>query len=181
MQLNAYLNFNGNCAEALDFYERHLGGRVEFRLTYGEAPPMPSDQADQPGCAGMDFPAGWDAKIMHARMALGNTVIMVSDVPPAMYRPAGGIEMTLNVDTPQEAERLFAALSEGGEVKMPLAETFWAEKFGSVTDRFGIPWLINCEGRTKQAAVSACSPNRLRAACRQTKRPLVRAAFPISV
>src|SRR5690606_36771897 len=158
-----------------------LGGRVEFRLTYGEAPPMPSDQADHPRCAGMDFPAGRDAKIMHTRMAPGNTVIMASDVPPAMFRPADGIEMTLNVDTPQEAVRLFAALSEGGAVKMPLAEPFWAEKFGSVTDRFGIPWLINCEGPTKQAAVSACSPNRLPAPCGQTKRPLVREAFPISV
>lgn len=150
MQVNAYLNFNGNCAEALKFYERHLGGKVEFSMTYGEAPPMPQD--DQSGCAGVEFPKDWDGKIMHARMVLGNAIVMVSDAPPGMYQPAAGIEMALNVDDPKEAERLFNALSEGGTIKMPLAETFWAEKFGSVTDRFGIPWMINCEGRMKQAA-----------------------------
>jgi PhnB protein len=152
MQLNAYLNFNGNAAEALKFYERHLGARVEYSMTYGEAPPMGEPNPDQPGCAGTDFPRDWDGKIMHARMTLGNTIVMVSDAPPGMYKPAQGIEMTLNVDDPKEAERLFKALGDGGQVKMPLAETFWAEKFGAVTDRFGIPWMINCEGKMKQAA-----------------------------
>lgn len=151
MQVNAYLNFDGDCAAALQFYERHLGGKVEFRMTYAEAPPMPQEAADQPGCAGPALPPDWGSRIMHARMALGNAVIMVSDAPPGMYRPAQGIDMTLNVDDPKEAERLFAALSEGGQVKMPLGETFWAEKFGTVTDRFGIPWMINCEGKMKQA------------------------------
>lgn len=152
MQLNAYLNFNGNCEEALKYYERHLGGKIEFKMTYGEAPPMPENAADQPGCAGAEMPKDWGSRIMHARMALGSGIIMASDAPPNMYKPAGGIEMTLNVDDPKEAERLFNALSDDGDVKMPLMETFWAEKFGSVTDRFGIPWLINCEGRMKQAA-----------------------------
>lgn len=151
MQLNAYLNFNGNCVEALKYYERHLGGRIEHSMTWGEAP-QPEAGAD-PGCGDMpNLPAGWQSKIMHARMTLGDGIIMASDVPPHMYKPAGGIEMTLNVDDPKEAERLFKALSDGGDVKMPLMETFWAEKFGSLTDRFGIPWLINCEGRMKQAA-----------------------------
>ena len=154
MQLNAYLNFNGNGAEALTFYERHLGAKVEFRMTYGEAPPMPDSAADQPGCAGPELPKDWQNRIMHARVSLGGAIVMVSDAPPGMYKPAQGIEMTLNVDDPKEAERLFAALGDGGDVKMPLTETFWAEKFGSVTDRFGIPWLINCEGRMKQAAAA---------------------------
>lgn len=158
MQVNAYLNFNGNCAAALDFYARHLGGKVEHKMTWGEAPPMGggesggSEPGDQTGCAGPALPKDWNDKIIHARMTLGNAIIMVSDTPPGQFRPAQGIEMTLNVDAPAEAERLFSALSDGGTVKMPLMETFWAEKFGAVTDRFGIPWLINCEGRMKQAA-----------------------------
>lgn len=152
MQLNAYLNFNGNCADALKFYERHLGGKVEFSMTYAEAPPMPEGAAASEGCAGPEMPKDWDGKIMHARMTLGSTIVMASDAPPGMYQPAGGIEMTLNIDDPQEAERLFKALGDGGQVRMPLMETFWAEKFGAITDKFGIPWMINCEGRMKQAA-----------------------------
>lgn len=148
MQVNAYLNFNGNGAEALKFYERHLGAKVEFSMTYGEAPPMPEGGPE--GCAGPEMPKDWNNRIMHARLTIGDAIVMVSDAPPGMYKPAQGIDMTLNVDDPKEAERLFRALSEGGEVKMPLAETFWAEKFGAVTDRFGIPWMINCEGKMKQ-------------------------------
>lgn len=155
MQVNAYLNFNGNGAEALKFYERHLGAKVEYSMTYGESPPMSQgDQpgGDQPGCAGPELPKDWQNRIMHARLTIGNAIVMASDAPPGMYQPAGGIEMTLNIDDPKEADRLFKALSEGGKVKMPLTETFWAEKFGAVTDRFGIPWMINCEGKMKQAA-----------------------------
>lgn len=138
MQINPYLNFNGRCAEAFRAYEQILGGRIEAMMTFGEAPGGMEEAA-----AG--WPETWRDWVMHARLAARGQVLMGSDAPPDRYEQPQGVYVSLQVDQPAEAERIFAALAEGGTVQMPLAETFWAERFGMVVDRFGIPWMVNCE------------------------------------
>jgi len=140
MKMNAYLGFNGNCEAAFRFYEKVLGARIGAMMTYADTP-----MADQ-------MPADFRAKIVHARLFLGEDVLMGSDAPPGRYEPAKGIQVTIGVDKPAEAERIFTALSEGGAVTMPIQETFWAQRFGMLTDRFGTPWMINCEKPMAQAA-----------------------------
>ncbi|HEU0154750.1 MAG TPA: VOC family protein [Stellaceae bacterium] len=133
MQLNPYLAFNGECEAAFKFYERCLGGKIVMMLKNGESPmadQTPPDRRDQ---------------IMHARLVAGDAVLMGSDAPPGHYEKAKGIMVTLGVEDPAEAERIFAALSEQGSVQMAIQETFWASRFGMLTDRFGIPWMVNCE------------------------------------
>ena len=132
MKLNAHLNFNGNCAEAMKFYERHLGAKTTFTITYAGSP-----MAEQ-------FPAEFGDKIMHATIRIGDAVVMAADSPPSHYKPMSGFSMSLNVATPKEADRIFTALSDGAKVTMPLQETFWAQSFGMLTDRFGTPWMVNC-------------------------------------
>lgn len=149
MRVNAYLNFDGRCAAALAFYERHLGAKVEAKMTWN----------DQPGGCSGDLPAGWHDKIMHAQFTIGENVLMASDSPPNYYEPPKGITIVLNLENTGEADRIFAALSEGGSVRMPLEKTFWAEKFGMVVDQFGIPWMINC-----MAASQVQAPNKVAAA-----------------
>ena len=90
-------------------------------------------------------PAEWRDKVLHARIALGDTVVMASDAPPGHQEPTKGFRLSLSFDKPAEAERAFAALSEGATVEMPLAETFFAVRFAMLTDKFGAPWMINCE------------------------------------
>jgi PhnB protein len=133
MQLNPYLTFNGQCEAAFKFYERCLGGKIEFMLTHGDSP-----MAQQ-------TPAGWRNKIMHARLVVGDKVLMGSDAPPERYEGPKGFSVSLGIETPAEAERIFNALAENGTVQMPLQETFWALRFGTLVDRFGIPWMVNCE------------------------------------
>jgi PhnB protein len=133
MQCSPYLNFNGNCEQAFKFYEKVLGGKIIAMMTFGDTPA--SEQQD---------PAFRD-KIMHARLEFGGNILMASDSPPAYLEPMKGISVALNVDTPEEAERIYKAFAEGAEIKMPLQETFWALRFGMLTDRFGTPWFINCE------------------------------------
>jgi len=133
MQLNAYLTFNGNCATALKFYEQHLGAKVEMMMTFGESP------------AAEQVPAGWRDKVMHARLTIGGSILMASDAPPDRYNEPKGFSVSLGVDSPAQAERIFASLAEGGTVQMPLQQTFWAARFGSVVDKFRIPWMVNCE------------------------------------
>jgi PhnB protein len=140
MQVTTYLTFNGNCAEAMRYYAEHLGGTIEMMLSHGDAP-----IADQ-------VPKEWHESIMHARLALGDGLLMASDAPPEHGQPPQGFSVSLGVVTPAEAERVFAALADGGTVRMPLQPTFWAERFGMVVDRFGIPWMVNCEG-TRAGAV----------------------------
>ncbi len=134
MQVNAYLSFNGNCAEAFQFYEKTLGGTIEFLMTHGEAP------------GAEELPAGWRNMVMHARLAAGGQVLLGSDSPPDDYEKPQGITVSLQVDSAAEAERIFDAFADGGTVSMPMEQTFWAERFGMVTDRFGTPWMINFEG-----------------------------------
>lgn len=132
MKLNPHLNFNGQCAEAFKFYEQHLGAKPLFSITYKDSP-----MADQ-------FPAECADQIMHATLEIGDVVVMASDSPPGYYQQPNGFCVSLSVDDPAEAERVFNALAENGQVNMPLQQTFWALKFGMVIDQFGIPWMVNC-------------------------------------
>jgi PhnB protein len=133
MQLNPYLSFDGRCKDAFKFYEKALGGKIVAMMTYGETPMR--DQS----------PAEFHGKIIHARLTIGDEVLMGGDAPPNHYQPPKGITVTLGIDDPAEAERVFRALSENGTVTMPIAETFWAQRFGMLVDQFGIPWMVNCE------------------------------------
>ena len=133
MQLNTYLLFTGQCEEAFKFYEKLLGGKIEFIMTHEGTP------------AESQVPAEWLKKIMHARMSVNGHVLMGSDAPPGRQAKPQGFSVNISVQEPAEAERIFQGLSESGEVRMPIQETFWAKRFGMVVDRFGIPWMVNCE------------------------------------
>jgi PhnB protein len=133
MLLNAYVSFNGSCESAFKFYEKVLDGKIVAMMTYGQTP-----MKDQ-------MPAESHGQVVHARMTVGDQVLMGSDAPPGRYEPTKGTSLILSIDQPAEAERVFKALSENGSVSMPIAETFWAQRFGMLTDQFGIPWMINCE------------------------------------
>jgi PhnB protein len=133
MQLNPYLTFNGNCEQAFKFYAEILGGKIEMMMNHAESP-----MADQ-------VPADWRKKIIHARMTIGDKVLMGSDAPPDRYEKAQGFSISLTMDKPSDAERMFKALSSGGIVQMPLQKTFWSAAFGVLVDRFGIPWMVSTE------------------------------------
>jgi len=133
MQLNPYLTFNGQCEAAFKFYEKCLGGKIEAMLTHEGTP------------AEQHVPSEWRKKILHARLTVGDEVLMGSDAPPERYEQPQGFSVSLNNNDPAEAERIFRALSENGRVQMPLQQTFWASRFGMLVDRFGIPWMVNCE------------------------------------
>jgi len=131
--MNPYLLFNGDCESAMKFYEKSLGGKVETILTH-EGTPMEKMVSPE-----------WRKKVIHARLKLGDKVLMASDCPPEHYLKPQGFSVNLDFKSPAEAERVFNALAEKGSVQIPLQQTFWAAKFGMVTDRFGTPWMINCE------------------------------------
>jgi len=133
MQLNPYLNFNGECEAAFKFYEQVLGGKITFKMTWGEMP-----GADQ-------FPAESHKLIMHAKLSVGNEVLMGADAPPDRYQQPKGINVSLHLKDIAEGERIFNALSENGSVQMPFQQTFWSPGFGMCVDQFGIPWMVNCE------------------------------------
>ena len=148
MQINPYLNFDGNCAEAMRFYEKALGGKLEMMPFAGS--PMESD-----------IPVAYRNRIMHACLTTADgQSLMASDTGPwAPYEAPKGIQVTLNCDTAAEGKKDFDALSQGGKVMMPLDKTFWAEAFGMFTDRFGTPWMVNAgfidvksEAKNKEAA-----------------------------
>ncbi|HEX7679900.1 MAG TPA: VOC family protein [Thermoanaerobaculia bacterium] len=131
-QLNAYLSFNGNCTEAMRFYERTLGGKLQL-LTFAETP-----------AAGQTPPADAN-KIMHAYLDLdGGQALMAADAPSHMkFEPMKGCALALSYGTAEEGRRIFEALGEGGKITMPYEATFWADGFGMVDDRFGTHWIIN--------------------------------------
>jgi len=133
MKLNPYLMFNGNCADAFKFYEKVLGARILTMMTYG----------DTEACK--DSPPAMRDKVIHGRITIDGQVVMASDAPSDRYNTPKGMTLTLSVEQPAEAERVFHALEDGGTVTMPIQETFWAKRFGMLTDRFGTPWMINCE------------------------------------
>jgi PhnB protein len=140
MQVNPYLFFDGRCHEAFEFYAELLGGQIEAMLTYEGTP------------AADHVPAEWRSKIIHARMAVGNQILMGSDAPPDRQQKLEGFSVSINVDSPAEAERIFNALKENGTITMPFGETFWSLRFGMLEDRFGIPWMVNCEKAAQKAA-----------------------------
>jgi len=110
-----------------------LGGKIEAMMTFGSSPMAEQTSPE------------WRNKIMHARMTVGDQVLMASDAPPDRHEAMKGIMVTLGIDDPKEAERIFRALADKGTVQMPTQETFWAARFGMLTDQFGTPWMINCE------------------------------------
>jgi len=140
MQLNAYLLFKGNCEEAFRFYEKCLGGRIEAMIPHAGTP------------AEQHVSAEWRNKIMHARLVVGDAVLMGSDAPLDRFEEPKGFSVSLTINDPAEAERLFHALEEGGIVKMPIQQTFWSPRFGMLVDQFGIPWMINCAQAAEHAA-----------------------------
>ncbi|HYC46685.1 MAG TPA: VOC family protein [Burkholderiales bacterium] len=135
MELANYLNFDGTCEAAFKHYEKLLGGKIEFMMRFGEGPPE--------ACG--DLPAEARDKIMHVRMRLGQWALMGSDAPHGRYEKPQGNWVSLSVDSAAEAERIYKGLSDNAKIVMPLDKTFWAEKFGMLVDRFGTPWMINCE------------------------------------
>ncbi|MEP7367833.1 MAG: VOC family protein [Acidobacteriota bacterium] len=133
MQLYPNLTFDGQCEAAFQFYERCLGGKVTFLMTYENT------------AAELHAPPGWGMKVSHATFALDRFLLSGSDALPGSYRKPQGFTLQLNLSDPEEAERIFHALAENGAIEVPLQETFWARRFGVLVDAFGIPWLINCE------------------------------------
>lgn len=128
MKLYTYLNYGGNCQEAFRFYEHHLGGKITMMMTHGQGP-NPNDG-----------PPNWKNAILHARMNIGETELLGADIPS--YQPMRSAYLTLIVSSIDEAERIYAVLSDGGEVFMPMNETFFAFRFAQLRDRFGTSWMI---------------------------------------
>jgi PhnB protein len=128
MKLNTYVNFAGKCAEAFRYYEKHLGGTIGMMMTHGQAPDQSKVNPE------------WKDAVLHARISIGGTELMGADIPRA--EPMRSAYLSLGVDSDAEAERMFSALSDGGEVFMPMQETFFATRFGQLRDRFGINWMI---------------------------------------
>ncbi|HYB97717.1 MAG TPA: VOC family protein [Candidatus Limnocylindrales bacterium] len=133
MQLTPYLFFNGDCAEALKLYERCLGARILARMTWAEAP-----MADQ-------MPKALHDKVMHFHMEIDGSSVMGGDAPPERYNRPQGFFVAIRTGSIEQAERMFADLSEKGVVREPIGETFFALRFGMLVDRFGTPWMVLCE------------------------------------
>jgi PhnB protein len=133
MQVSPYLSFKGGCEAAFKFYAECLGGELGPIFHYAGSPMAES------------APADWQDKVMHGSVTVGGQVLMGGDVAPDRYEETKGFSLSVQIASTAEAERIFGALADGGKVMMPLEKTFWAERFGMVVDRFGIPWLINFE------------------------------------
>jgi PhnB protein len=133
MQLYPNLTFDGQCEAAFKFYEKHLGGRIVFMMTYEDTP------------MDLQTPSDWGKKISHATFAHPDFTLYGSDALPGRYQKPQGFALQVNLSDPLEAERIFKALAENGTVQMPLQETFWALRFGVLVDQFGVSWHINCE------------------------------------
>lgn len=131
--LNPYLIFDGNCAQAMRFYENVLGAKLEALMTFGESPGCENMAADVKG------------RIMHARLTIDGHPLMASDGLPehGPWKGFHNVSLALTYATTDEAQRIFAALADGGQVRMPMQPTFWADAFGMLTDRFGLEWMVN--------------------------------------
>ena len=130
--MHPYLNFDGNCAEAFEFYAKLFDGKIEMMTTFADAPEK------------LEFPSEWGTKILHAELRFNNSLLMGSYTFPGEYKLPQGLSLTLLFNEISPTERVYNALAEGGEITMELQKTFWAERFGSVTDRYGTPWHMNC-------------------------------------
>ena len=133
LQMSPYLSFKGQCEAAFTFYAQCLGGQIGPMHRYAGSP------------MAADAPAEWQDKVMHGSVTVCGLVLMGADVAPAHYAEPKGFSLSLQMTSETEAERIFGDLAEGGRMVMPLEKTFWAARFGMVVDRFGTPWLINCE------------------------------------
>jgi PhnB protein len=130
MKLYTYLNYGGNCREAFRFYEQHLGARIVAMMTHSELPDatgVPPERRDD---------------VLHARIAIGDTIVMGADMPPGRFQPMRSAYLSLLVDSIEEAERIYALLADGGQIFMPMEETFFAFRFAMLRDRFGTSWMI---------------------------------------
>lgn len=134
MQVQAYLNFDGRCEEALEFYRRALGAEVTALMRFKDSP--------EPCAAGM-VPPGSENKVLHASFHIGDTALMASDCHAGGKPSFQGISLSITVPDEAKADRLFNALAAGGQVQMPLAKTFFSPRFGMVADRFGVSWMIH--------------------------------------
>ncbi len=134
MLIEPYLFFDGRCDEAIEFYRRALDAEVVSLMRFRDNPDPPP-----PGMV----PEGSDDRVMHASLRIGSTTVMVSDGSCAGKPSFTGFSLSISVSNVADAERRFAALAEGGQVRMPLAETFWTPRFGMLTDRFGVGWMVN--------------------------------------
>ena len=132
-ELNSYLHFKGQCEEAFKFYEKVLDGKIDAMFRYEGTPAAEQVSAD------------WRSKIVHARMSIGEQVLMGMDAPPERFHKPQGFNVNVNVKNTADGKRIFDALADGANVVMPFGPTFWAAGFGMLSDRFGIPWMINCE------------------------------------
>ncbi len=139
MQVQPYLMFDGRCEEAVEFYKTALGATVEMLMRFKESPEQPQDD----GCAGagMDITAMGE-KIMHVSLRIGDSAVMASDGMCKGQPRFDGISLSLAARDEREADKVFAALAEGGTVQMPLAKTFFSPRFGMVADKFGVSWMV---------------------------------------
>ena len=133
MSVDPYLHFKGDCEAAFKLYAKALGGRIEATFTYAQSPMT------------QQFPPEWGNKLMHAKMVIGDRVLMGMDAPADRYREPNGFSLSITVKDAAEADRVFNELAQNGKIQMPLQKTFWSPRFGMLVDRFGIPWMINCE------------------------------------
>jgi PhnB protein len=140
MKLHTYLNYGGNCREAFSFYEQHLGGKITMMMTHGE----------QPGAS--DIPHDWKKAILHARITVGGTELLGSDVPPERFQPMRSVYLSLAVNSIDQAESIYALLSDGGQIFMPMQETFFAFRFAMLRDKFGTSWMLIHERPVSQSA-----------------------------
>jgi len=138
MLVQPYLFFDGRCEEALNFYKKALGAKVTAMMRFSESPVPPSPEM----CAGGDVAAMDMSKIMHANFEIGDTQIMASDGMAQGKAEFKGISLSITAASDAEAQRVFKALGEGGQVQMPMSETFFAHNFGMVADRFGVSWMV---------------------------------------
>lgn len=132
--VQTYLFFGGNCEQAVEFYKKALGAEVEMMMRYKDSPePIPPGR----------LAPGWEGKVMHCSFRIGQTVVMASDGCGTEKGGFGGFSMSISVKTESEADMVFAALSDGGKVNMPLMKTFWCPRFGMLQDRFGVEWMVS--------------------------------------
>ena len=134
MKVQAYVTFGGRCEEALEFYKKAVGAEVKDLLRWKDSP----DAAMQP-------PPGYEEKVMNASFRIGDSELMADDGMGAKETEFKGMKLAIVVTDDAEAKRVFTALAEGGSVQMPLAKTFWASSFGILTDKFGVPWMVNVD------------------------------------
>jgi PhnB protein len=132
MQVNPYLHYNGNCEEALNFYVTAIGAKIDVIMHVEGSP------------AAEHMPPSMAKKVLHGQISVDGEVIMASDAPPDYFEKMQGMSVALQIKDAAEGAKVFAALSEGGTVKMPFGATFWSKGFGMCVDKFGAPWMVNC-------------------------------------